>query len=150
MDLGLIAAEWSLGWYPPEEMPGVACRALGAGFDGPALRELAGCTNATRSNHGVLIERALRELGKEPMSPEDAARLVAGLACRNIVSGKISPYEGASRLWKVYHYCGGPKSLIPFVGLASEWEDVVTHREHYEKLIVKAAQKFLDDSPPSL
>jgi hypothetical protein len=150
MDLDCVAAEWYLGLYPPEKMPAVACWALEAGYDGPALRELAACTNTTRGNHGVLIERAFRELGKEPLSLADAGRLLASVVCREIISGKASPCEGASRLWTAYNRCGLPKSLVPFVGFASEWEEDVSHREHYEKLIRKAAQKFLDDVPSPL
>jgi hypothetical protein len=56
---------------------------------------------------------------------------------------KISPYEGASRIWSIYNRCGWPKSLIPFVGFASEWEDDLGHREHYDGLIVEAAKKYL-------
>lgn len=150
MDLDAVVAEWYLGFYPPERMPMLACWALEAGYDGPALRELAGCANVTWSNHGTLIERALRELGKESLSLSDAERLFAILVCRQIISGGVSPYEGASRLWAAHNRCGLLETLLPFVGFASEWEDDVAHRNHYEKLIVKAARKFLDDTPSSL
>jgi hypothetical protein len=150
MDVDSVVAEWYLGLYPPEKMPAVACWALEAGYDSPALRELAGCANVTRSNHGILVERALRELGKEPLSLGDAERLFAILVCRQIISGKVSPYEGASRLWAAHNRCGLLKTLLPFVGFASEWEDDVANRDHYEKLIVRAAQEFLDDTRSSL
>jgi hypothetical protein len=123
MDLDSVVAEWYLGLYPPEKMPVLALWALEQGFDGPALRELAGRTSATRSDEGDLIERALRELGKEPLDLSGAGRLLAILLCQQIVSGKTSPYEGAARSWSIYDRCGRPKSLIPFVGFASEWED---------------------------
>jgi hypothetical protein len=144
MDLNSIVAEWYLGLYPPEKMPMLAVWALGQDFDGPALRELAGRTSATRSHDGDLIERALRELGKEPIDSSSAGRLLAILLCQQIVSGKTSPHEGAARIWLIYDYCGRPKSLIPFVGFASEWEDDLDHRDHYDKLITEAARKFLD------
>jgi len=50
MDLDSIVAEWYLGLYPPEKMPMLAAWALERGFDGAALRELAGRTNATYSH----------------------------------------------------------------------------------------------------
>lgn len=150
MNVDSVVAEWYLGLYPPEKMPAVACWALEAGYDGPALRELAGCANVTWSNHQMLIERALRELGRDPISRGDAERMFAILVCHQIISGKISPYEGASRLWAAHNRCGLLKGLLPFVGFASEWEDDVAHRDHYEKLIVKAAHKFLEDTPTSL
>ena len=147
MDLDSVTAEWYLGLYPPEKMPMLAVWALQHGFDGPALRELASCTTATHSDEGDLIERALRELGKDPLDSASAGRFLAISLCQQIVSGKSSPFEGASRLWSVYNRCGEPKSLIAFVGFASEWEDDPDHRGHYDKLIVEAAGKFLKALP---
>lgn len=143
MNLDSINAQWSLGLYPPEKMPILALWALEQGFDGPALRELASLTNPTRSGKGDLIERALRELGKEPLDSVSAGRLLVQLLCNEIVSGKITPYEGARRIWSTYDCCGMPKSLLPFVGYASEWEDDVGHRSHYDKCIVQAANALL-------
>jgi hypothetical protein len=147
MDLNSVTAEWYLGPYPPEKMPMLAVWALEHGFDGPALRELAGCTTATYSDEVSLIERALRELGKEPLDLSNAGQLLATLLCQQIVSGKTSPYEGASRIWSIYNRRGSPKSLIPFVGFASEWEDDLGHRDDYDKLIAEAAGEFLKTVP---
>jgi hypothetical protein len=148
MDLDSIVAEWYLGLYPPEKMPMLAAWALEQGFDGAALRELAGRTNATYSDERDLIERALRELGREPLDLSNAGRLLATLLCQQIVSGTTSPYQGASRIWAIYDRCGMPKSLIPFVGFASEWEDDLEHRDHYDKLIAEAAEKLLRNPAP--
>jgi len=147
MDLDSLVAEWYLGLYPPEKMPLLAVWALEQGFDGKALRELAGLTTATCSNERGLIESALCELGKEPLDLSGAGRLLAILLCQEIVSGNTGPYEGAARIWSIYDRCGRPQSLIPFVGFASEWEDDLDHREHYNKLIVEAAKKFLQNVP---
>ena len=143
MNLDYVIAEWSLGLYPPERMPVLALWALEAGFDGPALRELASLGNPTRSGEEALIERALRELGKEPLDPISAGRSLVLLLCNEIVSGKISPYEGARRIWSASNCCGMPKSLNPFIGYASEWEDDLAHRNHYDKLIIQAATQML-------
>lgn len=42
MELNSVVAEWYLGLYPPEKTPMLAVWALEQGFDGPALRDLAG------------------------------------------------------------------------------------------------------------
>ena len=147
MDLNVVAAEWYLGLYPPEKMPTLALWALEQGFDGAALRELGGRTVATRSEDAGLIERALRELGKEPLDLSGAGQLLVNLLCQRIVKGKTSPYEAAARIWLVYDRCGCPKSLIPFVGFASEWEDDPAHRNQYEQHMIEAASKFLKDGP---
>lgn len=141
MDLERVVAEWYLGLYPPEKMPALAVWALEHGFDGKALIELAGLGTATRKNQQVLIERALRELGTE--SPSDSTTAGIKLAiriCEQIVSGTISPFDGASRIWTISTCCGWPAALHPFVGFASEWE---TAPHHYDQLIVAAAGKLL-------
>ncbi len=143
MDLDSVNAEWYLGLYPPEKMPSLAVWALEQGFDGKALRELASLTSATYSNEQGLIESALRELGKEPPDLPGAGRILATRTCEQIVAGTTSPYDGASRIWAIYNRCGMPKSLIPFVGFASEWEDDQDHRNYYDNLIVVAAWKLL-------
>jgi hypothetical protein len=147
MDLNSVTAEWYLGLYPPEKMPMLAVWALEQGFEGPALRELAGCTTATHRDEGSLIERALRECGKEPLDLASAGRLLTVLLCEQIVTGKTSPYEGASRIWSVYDRCGMPEALIPFVGFASEWQDDLDHRDHYDKRIADAAGRLLKNPP---
>jgi hypothetical protein len=58
-----------------------------------------------------------------------------------------APWTEASRIWSVYGRCGRPKSLIPFVGFASEWEDDLDHRDRYDKLIAEAAREFLKNAP---
>ena len=107
------------------------------------MRELVGLASATRSGGQALIERALRELGKEPLDLSAAGLSSATLLCKQIVAGTISPYEGAKNIWRIYNRCGMPQSLARFVGCASEWEDDVDHRDHYDKLIIEAAKKFL-------
>ncbi len=143
MDLDSVVAEWYLGLYPPEKMPLLAVWALEQGFDGKAWRELAGLTTATSSNERGLIESALSEIGKEPPDLPNAGRILATRTCEQIISGTTSPYDGASRIWAIYDRCGMPKSLIPFVGFASEWENDQDHRHHYDNLIVAAARKLL-------
>jgi hypothetical protein len=67
------------------------------------------------------------------------------LLAKQILAGAVSRYGGASGVWSVYDRCGCPKALRPFVGYANEWKDDPEHRDHYDKLIVKAAQTFLRD-----
>jgi hypothetical protein len=126
-------------------MPPLTRWALEQGFDGPALRNLAGPATATLSNEP--IEAALREHGKEPLERIEAGRWIATLACKQILAGAVSPFGGAFRVWSVYDRCGCPKALRPYVGYANEWEDDPEHRDHYDKLIVKTAQTLLRQPP---
>ena len=143
MDLDLVAAEWSAGMFAPEKAPQLAVWALEQGFDGKALRELAGLSTATLTGERALIEAALRELGKEPLKVEDAARILTNQTCQQIISGTTTPYAGASRLWTIYGQCGRPRSLLPFLGFASELENDTRHRQRYDSLIVLEARKLL-------
>jgi len=143
MDLDSVIAEWYLGLYPPERTPFLAVWALEHGFDGKALRELAGLTKATLSNEKGLIEAALRELGTQPLDLQTAGRTLTTQICQQIISGRTNPYDGASRIRAIYDRCERPKSLLPFVGFASEWENDQGQRRHYDHLIVVAARKLM-------
>jgi hypothetical protein len=60
-----------------------------------------------------------------------------------ILQGETSPYDGAKALWRIQKALYGlDEALLVFVGLASEWEDSSEHRDHYEREIVVAADKF--------
>ena len=107
------------------------------------IERFGGTQARTRSNEEELIERSLREMGKQLLALYDAGKALANLVCQQIVSGKTSPGNGAARIWLIYDRCGCPGSLIPFVGAADEWESDLDHRDHYEELIRKAAMKFL-------
>ncbi len=143
MDLGEIEASYYLGDLDPEEMPGIALRALGAGYRGPALLELARMSNPTVANVGDLFEHALGEMGRPPLPKDEAGLRVARNIARKIVSGKVRPYEGAQLIWtKVWNRCGRPERLTPFVGLASLYEADPERRPLHLKEIMARAEEL--------
>src|SRR5260370_7676844 len=94
-------------------MPDFAVWALENGRDGPALRELAGLNSATRSNEEKLIDRAFRELDVQPMTREQAAKLLILSVCTQIVSGQIPPHKAAkSIVYKLSLPPNKPKDLL--------------------------------------
>ncbi len=122
-------------------MPDFAVWALENGRDGPALRELAGLNSATRSNEEKLIERAFRELDVQPMTREEAAKLLILTVCKQIVSGRISPHEGAARIvYKLSFSTNKPQDFLHWDGLVGEWEVVPKKRNYFEKQFIAAAR----------
>jgi hypothetical protein len=124
LDIEEFAARWILATIPASELPEVAGIALTVGHDGPALRELAGELDPSRSEVSSLVERALRELGAPQLTRADAAVVLAARVAARIVDGSVEPYDGAKQIWclgrdvpEVGH------ALDPFIYWASEFED---------------------------
>jgi hypothetical protein len=144
IDAELAQLKWHFGLLFPESVPAFAADALEVGCDGRWLRRIAGMTRPTRVDLERIIDDMFGELGQSPITDTEAAgNRLARRITDQIVSGAISPYDGANVIWTVYLGLGQPKALVPFVGLASEWEDHLHLRRKYDKDIVAAARKFL-------
>ena len=141
-----MEARHYLGDLDPEEMPGVALRALESGYHGPALLELARMSSPTVLNAGNLFERALGEAGRPSLPKEEAGLRVARNVARKIISGEVHPYEGAQMIWTgVWNKCGRPDELTPFVGLASLYEADPERRSLHLEEIVARAKELADE-----
>ena len=126
MNPQVIAARWALGRIYSEQLPQIALQWLEDGFDSPTLRILAGETNPIMSEVGPIFERVLEELNiAVPTSAEYVLHLVREVA-QNIVEAKITPYDGASRLYDL-HSAYADNSDSNFSGaigyLSIEYED---------------------------
>jgi len=130
---------------PTEALPDVAAGALARGIDSPSLRLLAGTSQSDVREARDLFWEALRELGGDVPSPEDARwSLVLGWA-RDIDAGRLRPIDGARRIWSDgWEELGRPDELTQFVGLASEWEDHEAHRDEYDRDIRRAARRLIE------
>ena len=143
-DLAVVQARWRLGILPPASLPEVARRALADGEDGPALRALAELRDPARSEVASLFEDALDEAGRRPMGLEEAGRLVAGDLATKVLSGELSPGEGARRIaWDVWDRCRTLEHLGIFVTLMERWEAEHEHREVIEEAILREARRIL-------
>lgn len=78
VDPQLLQVRWVLGGIRPEELVDQACLALEQGFDGTALRQLAGLTTPkpSRADLESLPERAFAEMGLAPCNRDQAADLL--------------------------------------------------------------------------
>lgn len=147
MDLDLVEARWRLGVFPPEGLPDVARRIVADGRDGVALRALAELDRPTRSAAGSLFEDALDELGRERMSHDAAALIVARDLARRIVSGQLTPREGADKIaWEVWDQARELDQLGVFVTLLDKREREKDHRELVDEAILREARRLLEGS----
>ena len=124
LDIEAFAARWILATIPANELPDVASIALTVGHEGPALRELAGEIDPSRSDVSSLVDRVLRELGAPQLTRADAAVVLATRVAARIVDGSVEPYDGAKRIWHLAREV--PEvghALDPFIYWASEFED---------------------------
>jgi hypothetical protein len=134
-----LRAHWELGRLPPEKLPNVALQLLEAGFDGQSIRELAGFVRPSRGEVDALADAAFEEAGAEQLGPAAAAWVVAREIASAIVTGEISPHQGAQDIANLATTSPELRSLNVFAGLASEWEDDLGHRTQYEAAIREEA-----------
>jgi hypothetical protein len=145
--IDLIEALWFFGKLSAEELPIFATQAINSGFDSPALRKLAGIQHAALHDVKSLFEQCLIDMGRAPLSKCEAGLRLAHTIAAQIVSGEITPYEGARKIWwDIWEECRELTELKAFVGLASGYEDEPDHRQDYVNDIVKEAHKLCSRS----
>jgi hypothetical protein len=96
----LLAARWTCHDIYGEEMPAIAADLLGAGYDTPSLRRLAGETQITCSADAQpLVESVFRELGVPyPLSERQARLVAARQVAREVIAGEEEPWAAAYRI----------------------------------------------------
>ena len=146
VELRIAAAWYALGKFTTEKAIDAAHAALNDGVYSEALGEVI-FAEPRWSEIGPLFERALSELGVGvPDRATAVQRLARDYACR-IVSSHLSPYEGAKSIcWELAYEPEAGDSLLPFIGLASEWEDCPEYRPEYEADIIQAAHELAGSS----
>ena len=147
MDPHDLQARWQLHEILPEDVPAAARALLEAGFDTPSLRVLAGLTSPTSADLHPWIDRYFSEAGLPTITDDEARwRHVRGTA-HGIVTGAITPREGATVLWHLCTDLGLPESLHRFVYLAADYgegpEDSDTEAAWFDAEIIKGARELL-------
>jgi hypothetical protein len=95
-----------------------------------------------------IIQTGLRELGIS-INRSSAGLVLATHYARQIISGSVTPYDGARNIWwNVANRFMQEKEiwnqLRIFVGLASEYEDYPPGRPEFEKQIRDEAKNLID------
>lgn len=146
-DPRLLAARWYARRLFPEGVPQAAADALEAGFDGPALRRLAGLIRPTLVDIQPWIENALEEIGQvEPLSQEEGLIAIAEPVARHIVDGSLDPLEGCRRLAAYAMAAGYPACLVGFFQIDDEpiWGEYARDKKAREKDGIDEARRFLE------
>jgi hypothetical protein len=76
LDPELLQARWFLGGIEPEQFVAIAVAALEQGFDGVALRQLAGLSRPTLNDLGTLPARVFADMGLKPIQQDEAVALL--------------------------------------------------------------------------
>lgn len=145
----LVHARWEFGLLPNEELPRLAQDVLEIGYDGKYTRRIAGLIQPNWFDLQPLIAGFFAELGIEAsLTQEQAGRVLALLIAQAIVEGRVRPYEGARFIaYEVANNLWGNdlrREFVPFLGLASEYEDCEHYIRHPEDC------KFLSQTPAEI
>jgi hypothetical protein len=144
VELRIAAAWYALDKLPSEEAINAAHEVLNRGVHSDSLGMLI-CQEPRWSEIGPLFERALVELGIGVPDRAAAVRLLAEDFARRIIADELTPYEGARAIWRELSWePEARESLLPFVGLASEWEDRPEFRHEYEADILQVARELVE------
>lgn len=133
------------------EMPDAAVNALERGFDGSAIRELAGLNNPPLSEAGPLFCKALQEMGRRQLSMQDAGIYIAKQIAEDIIAERVNPYNGARQIWdQASEACKDVPAIGEFENLADDYEvhEFDGQRPQIAMEIVSAARKLLMAHPP--
>lgn len=103
-----IEAKLALNRISTVDMPKLACDALEAGLDGPAIRRLASLEFPTFFQIREVLPQAMNEMGLSSMRKEKAALRLAMLRAREILNSHADPFPHLAdfaHLWSEADYC---------------------------------------------
>jgi hypothetical protein len=126
-----LAALYYVGDLQYWKIPGVAVDALVNGYDGAALRGLAGLNDVVESDLPVgEIDSAFQEMGiAAPISKEDATLILATEAVKDVIAGDGNVFDVATHIQ--IHLCGSENS-IPELRRIVELSVQATHAPRYK------------------
>ncbi len=101
-----LAVLYYFGDLGYRKLPSVAADALEHGFDGQALRRLAGITNSVESEiQTAEVDSAFREMGvTAPITRAEARLTLAAESARNAIIGSSNVFDEATHIR--IHLCG--------------------------------------------
>jgi len=147
-----VAVEYYFGDLSYWQLPAICIQALEHGFDGRALRIIAGLVNRGRlltetDIRTDEIDSAFRELGVNAPIPKDEARLVlATNAVRRALSGESNVFNEATHIRiHLCHWDEAPPALQPIVALSAESEHAARWKRNFlEERLREAMSNFLN------
>ena len=118
-----LAVEYYFGDLQYWKLPRMATEALVEGYDGPALRSLAGLTNPVAGDIlDQAVDSSFREMGVDaPIAKDDARLILAVESAQKVLDGKSNVFEEATHVR--IHLCelaDPPDALRIVVNLSKE------------------------------
>lgn len=158
MDISVTLAKFVLNLLKPKDMIAFGVECLTSNYDTPSLRILAGLNENDSDQVVDRFQQGVGEMGQRFPEKESAGILIAKDYSKKILTGELTPYEGAKKIWKeLYCTLNEPKWLEYFAGAASEIEDMPGRYKNdsgmcrkligeYESEIVKYAREISGSS----
>jgi len=154
-DLAFSYALWRMGKLPPERIPDVACDALEAGMDHPALRYLAGLNKPTSADIDTRFDDACRQLGVIPtVQAEVDAEFrnwieetipIASMIAKQILNGTVDPAEGWLHIpWRNDQPLGPVGVFFAFADRLGS----VSFDDEFQRRLKDACRRFLAEVEP--
>jgi hypothetical protein len=159
-DPKLLQARWLLGSVGPEELTNQAGIALLHGFDGTALRQLAGLIRPTTFDLGALPERAFAEMRLEALAKDQAIDFLVAHGIPKLsgtISMLVAAFPSFTKRWRehVAYWRGEPagdyNDMAEFVNFVVEdlyekgnLDETRRVFECLEKLFAEGNQKTRD------
>ncbi|HAP78078.1 MAG TPA: hypothetical protein DCR14_18590 [Acidimicrobiaceae bacterium] len=152
----VVAARWT-GAFRADDAVAIATDVLAAGIDEPAVLELA----MQPTDHRVLRIDDIRSLFDACCAALGVMTPTAGSAgwqrareiASAIISGTLTPGEGAAQLWPLWRECGTVPGSDPLdmLQLSEEWEGAVGEGlARAEERIVASARSVVADADRAL
>jgi hypothetical protein len=121
LDPQLLQAKWILGGVEPEQLVQAALAALEQGFDGTALRQMAGLSQPVFRNLGTLPARAFAEMGLKPSSKDEAVSILLDRdepRTSPVISSFRHAFPDFLHRWKKYIADEGGNSCGSYIDMA--------------------------------
>lgn len=103
LDPELLQARWVLGGIDPEQFVELAVSALEQGFEGTALRQLAGLSRPTSADLGNLPARIFADMGLKPVDRDEAVALLLARgepSTSSVISQLLQAFPEFTERWK--------------------------------------------------
>jgi hypothetical protein len=134
LDVQLLQAKWVLGGVEPEQLVQAAVLALEQGFDGTALRQLAGLSQAASRDLDTLPASAFAEMGLKPTSDDEAVSILLARdepRTSPVISNFRRTFPDFLQRWRKYIAVEGGNSCGSYIDMAEVVHFVV--EDVYEK-----------------
>jgi len=141
-----VVAMNMLGIISTSELPKMATNAISNGCNDYSVIQLSKCDPRDLKKINLLFNEIKSKHKKEAMTMLQALKFYAKEISKLIISGEISPQEGANMLWRaqISSELDEFHDLDGFIYAASEMDDRPEDEAIFKSGILKEAQRVID------